>query len=414
MPRIALLDAERTLPELLADALRYPLRGGALPALVAFTLCHYLALLPALGTLLELAIWAGTYLYALECLRHSADGFAEPPEFAEPGQGGWALVAILLWSVALGVLIPLGLGGGAWLVSLVTAIALPAIAMSLAMDDNVLHALNPLTWLQVMAHFGAHYLLLIGVQLLIALAVGSIQLAVDAALPHFLALPLFYGVAVYATLANFRLMGLLIFRRHEALGLVPKAFELAQANHQDDDSRLLAEAEGLAADQPRAALDLLVPRLRERSAPDRLHQAYRKLLRQQGERAALLEHGQIWIAALLARDEARRALGVVQDCCGIEPAFVPDDPRCCGELADLAARLGMERLAIHLGRGYLAHWGRDPQAPHYGLLVARLLGTHAERRAEALVLLENLAGAWPEHPQRGDIAALQRQLAGGA
>ena len=128
----------------------------------------------------------------------------------------------------------------------------------------------------------------------------------------------------------------------------------------------------------------------------------------------LLVHGQIWIAALIAQGEARRALGVLQDCCGIDPAFVPDDPRTCGELADLADRLGMTHLAIHLGRGYLARWPRDPQTPRYGLLVARQLGAHAERRAEAIVLLERLAAAWPDHPQRRGIVALQRQLAGGA
>lgn len=411
MTRIAVLDADRPLGELLMDAAGYPLRGGALFSLLGLTLCHYLALLPAVGTLIELTIWAGTYLYALECLRQSADGFDQPPEFAEPGHGGWAMVAILLWSVALGVLVPLGFGGGAWLVSLVTAIALPAIAMSLAMDDNVLHALNPLTWLQVMTHFGAHYLLLVGLQLAIALVVGTTQHAVDAALPSIIALPLFYGTATYATFANFRLMGLLIFRRHEALGLAPKAFALAQAGHQDDDSRLLHEVESLAASQPREALALLVPRLRDRSAPDNLHQAYRKLLQQQGEKRALLDHGQLWIAALIIQQQARRALGVLQECIALDASFLPDAPDNCGTLAELAARLGMARLAIHLGRGYLAHWPRAAQAVPVGLLTARILGEHPERRAEALVLLQKLAADWPDH---ADIASLQRQLAGSA
>ncbi|HEX7731711.1 MAG TPA: hypothetical protein VF415_03615, partial [Rhodanobacter sp.] len=184
--------------------------------------------------------------------------------------------------------------------------------------------------------------------------------------------------------------------------------------NQDGDSRLLDEARTLAGGDPVAALHRLAERLRQRQAPAPVHQLYRELLRRQGLRNDLLVHGQIWIAALIAQDEARRALGVLQECCGIDPAFVPDDPRTCGELADLAARLGMERLAIHLGRGYLAHWPRDGQAPHYGLLAARLLGARAERRTEAIVLLEKLASAWPGHPLRNDIAALQRQLAGAA
>ncbi len=53
--------------------------------------------------------------------------------------------------------------------------------MSLALDGSVGHALNPLTWIQVMSRFGLPYLLLIGVQCLIALIVGVAQMAFD---PH--------------------------------------------------------------------------------------------------------------------------------------------------------------------------------------------------------------------------------------
>ena len=233
-------------------------------------------------------------------------------------------------------------------------------------------------------------------------------------LPRFLALPLFGFAYTYLIVLAFHLMGALIHQRHERFGLEPEAPRLAKASGQDEDSRLVDEARTLAGSDPLAALHRLADRLRQRSAPAPVHQLYRELLHRQGLRDDLLVHGQIWIAALIAQNASRRALGVLQECCGIDPAFVPDDPRTCGELADLAARLGMERLAIHLGRGYLAHWPRDERAPHYGLLAARLLGTDDEHRAEAIVLLQSLANAWPDHPSRNDIATLQRQLAGAA
>jgi hypothetical protein len=100
----------------------------------------------------------------------------------------------------------------------------------------------------------------------------------------------------------------------------------------------------------------------------------------------------------------------LQECCLIDAGFAPDDPRTCGELADLAARLGMSRLAIHLCRSYLAHWPRDPQAPHYGLLAARQLAAHADQRAEAAALLDRLVDAWPDHPLRAEVDAQRRQL----
>ena len=412
MSKVDLIDLRQPLSWHVLEALRYPLRASALPGLVVFTLAHYLSLLPVAGWLLELVIWAATYLYALECLRHSADGFAQPPEFAEPGHGGWALVAILLWSTVLTLLIRLNFGGGTWLVSALMAVTLPAIAMSLALDGSVSHALNPLTWLQIMSRFGSPYLLLIGVQCLIGLLVGVAQQGFEHVLPRLLALPLFYFVAVYGTLFNFRLMGVLIHQRHEQFGLRPKAHQLATQNHQDDDKRLLDDVEGLAAQQPEAALELLMPRLRERAAPASLHLAYRRLLKQQGLRDALLVHGQIWMAALIAEGEPPRALGVLHECIALDADFIPDDPRTCGELADLAARLGISRIAVKLCRGYLRHWPRDMQSPHYGLLASRMLAEHADQHAEAGQLLEQLAAAWPEHPLRTEIERQRQRLAG--
>lgn len=408
MSTVELVDPDQTLPQQLADALLYPLRASALPGLIAFTLAHYLALLPVVGWVLELVIWAATYLYALECLRHSADGFAQPPEFAEPGVGGWALVAIALWSTLLTVTVKLNFGGGTWLVSGLMAATLPAIAMSLALDGGVAHALNPANWLRVMARFGPTYLVLIGVQCLVALVVTQAQHGFEHALPHFVALPLFYFVAIHATLSNFRLMGLLLHQRHAHFGIQPKAHQLVAQNHQDDDRQLLDQVELLASREPQAALDLLVPRLRDHAAPATVHLAYRQLLQRLDLREALLVHGQIWIAALIAQGESRRALGLLQECIDLDGQFIPDDPRTCGELADLAARLGISRIALSLCRGYLQHWPRDVQAPHFGLIASRILAEHSDQRAEALRLLDGLANAWPDHPLRARIDA-QRQ-----
>jgi hypothetical protein len=117
------------------------------------------------------------------------------------------------------------------------------------------------------------------------------------------------------------------------------------------------------------------------------------------------------MAALIAQGESRRALGVLQECCSIDAEFIPDDPRTCRELAELAARLGMQRMALKLCLGYLAHWPRDMQAPHYGLLAARLLGEQPEKHAEAAALLEQLAAAWPDHPLHAEINLQRQRLA---
>jgi len=414
MPRIETVAADTPFGERLVAGFGYPLRGAGLATCTALTLAHYAGFLPAVGMLASLLVWAATWRYAADCLLHTAHGYADPPDVGSEGNGasGWGLTAIHLLLVALCVLAVAFFPRALWPVLVVAALALPAVDMSLAFDGNLALALNPLNWIRVVNTFGPVYLVPVAINLLLGLLIVLASLG-SHLLPRFLALPLFAFACTYLIVLAFHLMGALIHLHHERLGLVPEAPQLAKALGQDEDSRLVDEARAQAADAPVAVLHRLAERLRQHNAPAPVHQLYRELLRRQGLRDDLLVHGQIWIAALIAQNEARRALGVLQECCTIDPAFVPDDPRTCGELADLAARLGMERLAIHLGRGYLAHWPREAQAPHYGLLVARLLATQPERRAEAIVLLQKLAAAWPDHPQHDDIAALQHQLAGG-
>lgn len=412
MPRIEVVAADTPFGERLATGFGYPLRGAGLATCTALALAHCAGLLPVFGTVASLLVWAATWRYAAECLQHTANGYAHPPDVGvdEAGATGWALTLIHLAAAALLIACVWLAPAALWLLLPLLVLALPAIDMSLAFDGNVLLALNPVTWWRVALGFGTTYLVPVAINLLLG-ALVALAMLTSSLLPRFIVLPLFGFAYTYLIVLAFHLMGALVHQHHERFGLEPEAPKLARAMGQDEDNQLVDEARALAAGDPVAALHRLAERLRQRNAPAPVHQLYRELLRRQNLRDDLLIHGQIWIAALIAQNEARRALGVLQECSTIDPAFIPDDPRTCGELADLAARLGMQRLAIQLGRGHLAHWPRDERSPHYGLLVARLLGTQAERRTEAIVLLQKLAIAWPEHPLRGDIISLQRQLA---
>jgi hypothetical protein len=205
-------------------------------------------------------------------------------------------------------------------------------------------------------------------------------------------------------------MGGMLHQRREHFGIEAQAEALANAAGQDDDSRLAAQAGELAAEDPQAALRLLAGRLQDRAAPPLLHETYRDLLRRQGLREGLLVHGQIWIAALVAGNQAGRALRLVQECSELDPAFLPDDPGNAATLAELAARQGMNRMAARLCRGFVKAWPRDARAPQYALLGARLLGGPLGQSAEALVLLGRLGALPADHPLRGDFDTLAAQL----
>jgi hypothetical protein len=412
MPRIEVVAADTPLGELLAGSFSYPLRGAGLSTCTVLGLIHLVGLLPSyIGAFGSMLVWAATWRYAADCLLHTANGYADPPDVGPDSNGtaGWGLTAVHLMVVALCVLAIVFWPGLLWPVLIVAVFVLPAIDMSLAFDANLALALNPFNWARIMRAFGSAYLIPVAINLLLGTTIVLASVS-SALLPRLFALPLFGFAYSWLIVLAFHLMGVLIHQRHEPFGMDPEAPRLARAGGQDADAALLQDVEELAQDDVQAATGLLVERLRTRSAPASVHLAYRRLLQRQQLREGLLVHGQIWIAALIAQGESRRALGVLQECMGICADFIPDDPRTCGELADLAARLGISRIAVTLCRGYLDHWPRDSRAPHYGLLASRLLAEHTEQHMEAAQLLDRLAAAWPDHPLHAEIEQQRQRL----
>jgi hypothetical protein len=411
MPRIELTAADTPFGERLGAGFSYPVRGAGLATCVVLALIHYVGLLPSyIGVFGTIVAWAATWRYAADCLLHTAHGYADPPDVGNDSDAsGWGLTAIHLLIVALCALSVVFFPHLLWPVLIVSALVLPAIDMSLAFDGNMVLAINPLNWMRIALAFGPAYLVPVGINLLLAILIVLASIA-SAALPKLLALPLFAFGYTYLIVLAFHLMGAMIHQRHEQFGIEPEAPKLAMASGQDADDLLLHEVAALAPDQPDVAIQLLVARLQDRAAPASVHLAYRQLLKRQNLHDGLLVHGQIWMAALIAAGESRRALGVLQDCIGLDPHFIPDDPRTCNDLAQLAARSGMNRLVIQLGEGCLARWPRDPQSVAPGLLAARALAEHPDQHARAIGVLDLLQTNWPDHPLRGEILAVRQQL----
>ncbi|WP_199098505.1 hypothetical protein [Dyella sp. ASV21] len=411
MTRIETVSPDTPLGERIVTGLSYPLRGGGLATCTVLALCHWLVILPAfIGIFASFALWAATWRYAATCLWHTANGYADPPDIGvdENPAAGNGLTAVHLLAVALCVISTVFYPPILWPLILLFAITLPAIDMSLAFDGSMELALSPLNWWEVMRRFGAAYLIPVALNI----ATGALIIVASIAtafLPKLLALPLFAFAYTYLIILNLHLMGAMIHQRHEQFGLEPEAEELVRESGQDADTELLAHVHAVAQTDRPAAIGLLVKRMQGRSAPDPLHLAYRELLRREGLREGLVEHGHLWIAAMIANGESRRALGLVQECMELEPSFLPDAPDNVAVLVDQAARAGMTRLALKLCRGYLTQWPSATDAPRIGLLAARWLSESPSQRAEAAVLLGKLITAWPEHPLQPEMAALARQ-----
>ncbi|HVU82881.1 MAG TPA: hypothetical protein VHD89_12835 [Rhodanobacteraceae bacterium] len=372
MPRVRTAVEDMPLADRLIGGLAYPLRGGALMACIALGLCHYAMLLPSLvGVIAASIVWLATWRYAVDVMLQTADGFDDAPEVAREDRAGNpnALFLVNVFAILACIAVAFWAPGFLWLTLIVAALLLPAIDMSLAFDGDITVAMHPATWLSVVKRFGSAYLIPVVANAVLAVALGIAQVGIGQ-LPRLLALPVFGFVCTYLIVLDFHWMGVLVWHYRERFGMQPAAPALVESMGWDDDQRLLDACWQIAATNPEAAAIELRDRIRDHLAPAPIHRMFRDLLRQLGRHDLLLAHGQTWIAQLCASGDARRALGVVQECRDIEPYFLPDDPANVAMLAENAQRSGMHRLAEHLARGFAQRWPQHEAAERVAALVA--------------------------------------------
>lgn len=411
MPRLSLVSPDAPLSERLSAALSYPLRGAALVTCVLLALGQGLTILPGvIGMGFGFFLWVARWRYAAACLVHTANGYADPPDVGaeESAAAGRALTLLHMLVVIACVACKLFYPPMFWPLILFCSLVLPAIDMALAFGDEI-SAFNPLHWQAVIGRLGAGYFIPVLINVVTGVLIMSPWLLAPGSGFGWWQLPLAFAYT-YLIIFNLHWMGVMIHRHHERFDLEPEAETLMRESGQDEDERLLAVVRETAVVDRRAAIGMLVERMQGRSAPASLHQAYRQLLKQEGLTEGLLEHGQLWIAALMANSEARRALALTQECVEIDGTFLPDAPDQAATLAELAASSGMTRLSLKLCRGFLARWPRSPECPCIGLLAARQMAERLGQDAEAAVLLGKLAAAWKEHPLHPTLIAQALEL----
>jgi hypothetical protein len=373
MPPIRTAAEEMPLADRLIAGIRYPLRGGALMTCVMLGLCYYVTMLPGFfGVIAAMAVWAATWRYAIDCMVQTADGYDDAPEVRLEGRAGNpnAILALHVFAIVACVAIALFATTCLWFALVIAALLLPALDMSLAFDGDLAVALNPATWFVIVARFGASYLIPVVANTALVLLIWIAGAGIGH-LPMLLALPVFGFVSTYLVVLDFHWMGVLVWHYRERFGMNPEAPALAEAMGLDADTRLLADCEALARNDPEAAAIRLRDRIQERLAPAAVHNMFRTLLRRLRRDDLLLKHGQTWIAQLCTSGDHRRALGVVQECREIDPRFLPDDPASTETLARTAARIGMHELAWFLATGFVQRWPHHEAAPSLKLVAPR-------------------------------------------
>lgn len=328
---------------------RYPFRGSNGATIGIFAFISAVALIPVLGSFATLFLLLAIPKHGLEVLRDSAHGHREPPRFGLD-LGDRAVFAFLALLLAFGVVhLALQMFAPTWAAPawrVLMALALPLIAMSLAIDEYIGRAISPLFWLDVMQRIGAAYFGAV-VLIWVGLTVGILGAAyLDRLLPLFVGAIVSTTVALWAIFAAAHICGRLIFQYRDALGFTPSGPEEPEKLRFSRDHRLEDKVTGLlAAGDTAKARATLFEEMRERAVSAALHKQYRSILRTENDRDALLAHGRQWLHQRVFEGDARGALSLVQECFDIDPNFTALDATDWPPVIAAAERAGLTRLA---------------------------------------------------------------------
>lgn len=399
----------------LSEITLYPAKPAAMITIGVLALARLLGLLPGLaGWLLDLLVTVALYRFAFEVLRATANGRMEPPEgMGETAQSsGWLAIWLQLIFIIAAVLLVVLLGWIGLALCVVMLVGYPGAVMSLAIDQNLGHALNPGTWVQIMTRLGWPYFVAFGLILVIFISAGNAQAWLAKLLPLAVGLPVFHFISGYALIATFHLMGYLIWQYQDELGFTPDAVPTLQLHRNaDTDQYILDEAAQMVRDgETDMATEALQAHLRERGGTEAVHTQYRKLVRLKGDRNELIRHGKEWLPMLLAQEKEKTAVELCRELADLDPTFVLTDAESNARLAQRASTLGHAQLALRLINGFHKRHPKSADIPAMYLLAARLLSERMGKDAEAKALLTQIRGAYPNHALVPQIDALMKLI----
>jgi hypothetical protein len=384
------------------QALGYPLQAAALTTIVAIAVAHLVQFVPALGSILDLLVWASFFQYAFEVLRWSANGRTEAPEIAltvSAGVGRYAVALAILIS-ALIMLTNYFFGrAAAFVVGALLMSALPAMMMILALEEGLLRALNPLVWLMIAARIGRSYLILAGLFIGALFVQSIVALMIEPAVPGFVAVPLVYFVVGYLMIANFHLIGSVIHEHRDELGYAGHLELQDEVPHTDKSRAILDSARARSsAGDVRGALALLRDELAAHADLLPVHDEYRHWLRQDGDKPELVAHGKKYIPVLLQKGQDRRAIDVARECQVLDPAFALDKPEDVTRLAHAAADAGQTQVALGLLAGFHKRFRNHADIGRNYLLAAKLWAERMNKEMQARAMLNQIKVAFPDDP----------------
>lgn len=385
----------------------YPLRRGPLAVVV---LLAVLGLVFPGSVLLRILRWAVLVKYSYAVLSHTAQGRLEPPRLSvELITRDFFQVFkqyALFFILSGGAFVIFGsLGRTAWLVyTIVTVAFLPAMIMILVANDDLIAALNPLHWFNLVGRIGVRYfqmylflLLLMGAPAVIAGGAGYV-------LPGMATYFVMLLAKNYYTIVAYNLMGYILLQYHEELGyeVSYEDFQKQKSLAGEEEPRgthddLMDEVGVLAAEERFAeAVDLIASRTGGEIEDLRLSSRYYNLLKKSGRFAEMAAHGARHLDLLVREGDHKAACAVYKECLGHDPGFSPA-PRTLYRIAGWLVENGDFRHGINAYARFIKADADNAQVPVAYYNIARVLADELGDNGKAAGVLKTLLSKYPSH-----------------
>jgi hypothetical protein len=361
-----------------------PARGGAAGVVIVFAFLLFIAFKAGLiGIPLAAVVLSWFFKYAYILFDHTVRGFDEPPTLDIQMVNPLSEMRPLAQVVILGLIffaVKLALENlgfpAAFALAIVCVFFLPASVGVLGLDSNILKAVNPIAWFNLVRGLG----LLYGAVLLVIL---GYMVVLDLLSILDLWLPIVFAAAMFAVLSVFSFLAGVIYERRDALDVETWASPERTADFKDKEQRreheaVVLEAYGsMRSNNHIRSWQLLADWLKSRGD-------------QPEDYAWLCERTVSWddpryitrlteerVARLLGLKRTGEALDVVNRRLLLDPRFRPKSAADTLTVAQLAARGGgVPRVARTLLSDFAARFEGDPR-----VAVASALAEHLSSHA---------------------------------
>lgn len=289
-----------------------------------------------------------------------------------------------------------------YVLAILAALPLPGAVMVIAVEDNLVRALNPVSAFNYIAAMGSTYFVL---WVFFALILGARDLVMKMAadLPAIARFPIETLLTSYLTLALFVMMGYCLYQYHKELGYDVKVDfddmrekEAAAKKGARPVDPLTAQVnafvkEGKLDDAFRLVLDGMRYDKLNVDLNEKAHNLY--LLK--GDEAKTLQHGQQYLKALVAAEKGARALVLLKKLRALDAGFAPEPDVILG-LAKAAAQARDFNQAIELVKGFDKRFPGHADIPGVYFLGAKITSEHLREDAKAIAILRVLLHKYPE------------------